>query len=106
MSLSDKNRLDYTLSMLRRTVDARLSWPVSPAEAAALVAEVEHLRADNERYGSQLEAAHDRGVAEERAAIVAYLRHQAEVFLDDELVLCRTATDIENGAQHTIRRLR
>lgn len=97
MSLSDKNRLDYTLSMLRRAVDARLSWPVSPAEAAALLAEVEHLRADNERYGSQLEAAHDRGVAEERAAVVAYLRSQAEVFVDDERALCRAATIIERG---------
>ncbi len=33
----------------------------------------EAFRADIERYGSQLEAAHDRGVAEERAAVVAWL---------------------------------
>ena len=43
---------------------------------------------------------------EERAAIVAYLRYQAEVFVDDERALCRAADDIEQGAQHTIRRLR
>lgn len=49
---------DYTLTMLRRAVESGYAWPVSPAEARAVVDEVERLRAEN-------------------AAVVAYLRASA-----------------------------
>lgn len=55
----------------------------------------EAFRADIERYGSQLEAAHDRGVAAERAAVVAWLReHWSEVL---EQTPQQTARLIERG---------
>lgn len=59
---------------------ARLSAAVSP-EALDLVPAFRMMQA----------------IAEERAAIVAYLRYQAEVFVDDERALCRAADNIERG---------
>ena len=53
---------DYTLTMLSRAAEEGFPWSVSPAEAAALVAEVERLRAE---------------VDVERAAVVAWLRGNA-----------------------------
>lgn len=62
--------------------DDRMTWRTIEAATTALsqlVAEVQQLRADVDRYGRQLEAAHDRGVAEERAAVVAWLNAEADI---------------------------
>lgn len=95
--------LDYALSSLRRAADAGQPWSVSPTEAAALVAEVERLRAEvsylracvpptrptdygHEAWTEALRAA----VAEERAAVVAYLEVRGGIAGD-------LAGDIERG---------
>ncbi len=55
--------VDQILIALRRAAEIGYPWSVSPHEAAALVAEVERLRAD--------------GRDDERAAVVAWLRGDA-----------------------------
>jgi biopolymer transport protein ExbD len=64
--------MDYVLRCLKRAADNSYAWSVTPAEAGALVAEVERLRshaADLRVMVDGLEnAAH-----EERAAVVAWL---------------------------------
>ena len=42
---NEQDRLAYALATLRRASEHRYSWSISPAEAAAFVAEVERLRA-------------------------------------------------------------
>ena len=58
------NGLQYVLDCLRRSADNSSCWPVYPAEAGVLLAEIDRLRKENEEL---------RG---ERAAVVAWLfRH-------------------------------
>ena len=59
------NGLQYVLDCLRRSADNSSCWPVYPAEAGVLLAEIDRLRKENEEL---------RG---ERAAVVAYVRSEA-----------------------------
>lgn len=103
--------LDYALSSLRRAADAGQSWSVSPTEAAALVAEVERLRAEvsflrssvpplhptdygHEVWMEEIQAAEARGQEAERARIVADLRsaapsadHRVLLLIDNPIAL-------------------
>jgi hypothetical protein len=82
--------VDQILIALRRAAANDYSWSVSPHEAAALVAEVERLRAEVDLLRTGREAARnyaDRVEAEvvalrgERAAVVAWLRAEAYLTL-------------------------
>jgi hypothetical protein len=83
---NEQDRLAYALATLRRAAEHGYLWSISPAEAAALVAEVQQLRAiigdqqillDEHRMDNQ--HAYEEGGNAERAAVVAWLR--AEAFL-------------------------
>ena len=93
--------LDYALSSLRRAAEQGHPWSVSPSEAAALVVEVERLRAEVEALRTERTLrAFDATTAafEERAAVVVYLRGLADdygVCLD--LSLAEQADIIERG---------
>lgn len=69
---------DYTLTMLRRAVESGYAWPVSPAEARAVVDEVERLRAENgnvraEAGGMEMEIFDLRAQMEQLGADMAEL---------------------------------
>jgi hypothetical protein len=76
--------IDYPLACLKRAAEIGYPWSISPAEAAALVAEVERLRAEaDEMRRWAEEAAHAENLnaqdaQKERAAVVAWLREEAE----------------------------
>ena len=108
--------LTYAFASLKRAAENGYPWSVSPYEAAALIAEVERLRAEVERRrdvydlvgavehsAGQLAAHEDRGAWEERAAVVAYLHAEAwrmyEAGQDRPawFVLCNRAEAIENS---------
>lgn len=61
--------LKYVLDCLRRSADNSECWPVYPAEAIAILTEVERLRKEN----AELRAA--PGEQQERADVLAYLRY-------------------------------
>jgi hypothetical protein len=94
--------LTYVLSALRRAADNSYPWSVTPGEAGALVSEVERLRELLLNAGWPREA---DGIAElalqaERAAVVAFLRGQAEMAYDNtdaHHALWLAAEDIERG---------
>ena len=110
--------VDQTLIALRRAAENDYPWSVSPHEARALVAEVEHLRATvaalrasvpplhpadygHEAWTVALVEAKKEGArsaveerAAERAAVVAWLRRVAT---DARDVFDRIADDIEEG---------
>lgn len=70
--------LDYVLSAMRRAAATDCPWMLTPTQAGALVAEVERLR---EFRNNALHAGTDEvaeKVAEERAAVVAYLSECAQ----------------------------
>lgn len=73
------------------------------ADMDALVAEVERLREEAHELRLMVEEAalaenlNAGDAKKERAAVVAWLRYQAEVFVDDERALCRAADAIERG---------
>ena len=46
--------LNYVINCLRRSADSSDCWPVYPAEAGALVAEIERLRKENEELKHRL----------------------------------------------------
>ena len=54
------DRMDYVLRCLQRAADNSYAWSVTPAEAGALVAEIERLRG-------------------ERAAVLDYLAYRIEM---------------------------
>ena len=90
-------RLDYILASLRRAAEQGYPWSVSPSEAAALVVEVERLRAEVEalRTDRTLRAFDATTAAfEERAAVVAWLRYEAEM---------ATGTNTTAAFQHAAR---
>ena len=71
--------IGYVLSSLRRAADNAYPWSLTPTEAGALVAEVERLR---EFRNNALHAGNDEvaeAVAEERAAVVAWVRAQGVI---------------------------
>ena len=76
------DRLDYTLSALRRAAEIGYPFDVLPDEAAALVAEVDRLREECHtlRLWTEEAAAAENANAEdakrERAAVVAWLRER------------------------------
>jgi hypothetical protein len=74
--------MEYVLRCLKRAADNSYAWSVTPAEAGALVAEIERLR----EYARDLRVMVDgleTAAHEERAAVVAWLRslqpHNTEV---------------------------
>jgi len=70
--------LDYVLSAMRRAAATDCPWTLTPTQAGALVAEVERLREfrNNALHAGNDEVAEE--VAEEREAVVAWLRAEAE----------------------------
>lgn len=78
MSTDPPNVVQYVLSSLKRAAENAYSWSLTPNEAGALVAEIEHLRAqrrlDNEEAVRLYDFARDKGRALERDDVVAYLR--------------------------------
>ena len=86
------NGLQYVLDCLRRSADNSSCWPVYPAEAGVLLAEIDRLRKENEEL---------RG---ERAAVVAWLREVSERrFARNEReagIVFRLAHEIERGEYH------
>jgi hypothetical protein len=76
----EQDRLAYALATLRHAAEHGYPWSIYPAEALALVAEVERLRAvvadqqmmlDEHRMDNQ--HAYEEGGHAERAAVVAWL---------------------------------
>jgi hypothetical protein len=101
--------MEYVLRCLKRAADNSYAWSVTPAEAGALVAEVERLRAEVSYlracvpptrptdYGHEVWTAALRAeVKEERAATVAWLREPGEYV---DTACARLADCIERG-QH------
>jgi len=74
--------LDYILSCLRRAADNSYPWSLTPIEAGALVDEVERLQVgllDIEQIVRDgMGVARAVGRDEERAAVVAWLRGEAD----------------------------
>lgn len=74
---------DYVLSCLRRAAENDYSWPVSPSEANALLAEIERLREEAHELrlmveeAARAENANAEDAKKERAAVVAYLRAES-----------------------------
>jgi len=69
----------FGLRLLRRSATKDYSVTVLPSEAADVVAEVEHLRAqvaELRALGVSLHKAADAGAQAERAAVVAWLKKQ------------------------------
>jgi len=105
--------IDQTLIALRRAAENDYPWSVSPHEARALVAEVEHLRAmvaalrasvpptrptdyGHEVWTAALRAALDA----ERAAVVAWLRELAdapETYVEEAIALREASACISRG---------
>ena len=81
MTELDLDVVQYVLSSLKRAAENDYSWSLTPNEAGALVAEIEHLRAqrrlDNEEAARLYDFARDKGAALERADVVAWLREWA-----------------------------
>jgi O-acetylhomoserine/O-acetylserine sulfhydrylase-like pyridoxal-dependent enzyme len=89
---------EYTLTMLRRAAEHDYSWSVSPAEAHALVEEVERLRAERHIDNEQLARAWDESRDMERAAVLAWLRSQvSQTAGDDDYAYDHAADAIERG---------
>ena len=84
-------KVDFVLKWLRSASDNDASWPVDPSEAVALIEEIERLRelldAKSHEAGlyarrmEQAQRSRDEARAEERAAVVAWLRrYDANVY--------------------------
>ena len=84
--------VDQILIALRRAAENDYSWSVSPHEAAALVAEVERLRAWAEQAAAAENANADDS-RKERAATVAWLRGPRSL----RVGLAGVADHIEDG---------
>ena len=68
------------ISALARGAEGDSAWSLYPSEAAALLFEIERLRAHNtelQAHGVSLHKAAAAGAQAERAAVVAYLRDYA-----------------------------
>ena len=50
--------LKYVIDCLRRSADSSDCWPVYPAEAGALVAEIDRLRQENQELKQRLGEPH------------------------------------------------
>jgi len=70
------DRMDYVLRCLKRAADNSYAWSVTPAEAGALVAEIERLR-EHARDLRVMVDGLENAAHEERAAVVAHLRERA-----------------------------
>ena len=96
--------VDQILIALRRAAEIGYPWSVSPHEAAALVAEVERLRAWAEQAAAAETATADDALRE-RAAVVAWLRKQ-RAFGSDALLghgfatVCGILSDAIERGEH------
>ena len=66
--------LEYAINSLRRAADSNHEWTLYPAEASALVAEIDRLRGQRRLENEDLQLAYDMARQKERAAVVAWLR--------------------------------
>lgn len=68
--------LAYALASLKRAAEKGYPWSVLPGEAAALVAEVERLRAEVDllQQEARIRRTINEGLASERADVLAYIR--------------------------------
>jgi len=94
--------LTYVLAALRRATDNSYSWSLTPTEAGALVAEVEHLREKNADLRLMVDGL-ETAAHEERAAVVAWLREVRDTsetaYASDDLDYAIAV--IERGAHRT-----
>jgi len=92
------DRMDYVLRCLKRAADNSDAWSVTPAEAGALVAEMERLR-EHARDLRVMVDGLENAAHEERATVVAFLREEATQWCDycSDASVQRCADCIERG---------
>ena len=83
--------LDYALTSLRRAAEHGGAWPVSPGEAAALVAEVERLRENAE--------ARERVMRREEVILRVAQRERDKLLAEVERLRAQRVLDNEEAAR-------
>ena len=89
--------LSYVLASLRRASDNAYSWSLTPSEAGAVVAGIERLR-------KEVDNAREEGAQAERAVVLDYLSHRAEMshYADAVTEFVNAHHEIGEGAHHTL----